>query len=318
MTDPQPRRWRRWIELAAAFLVLGFLAAYLVQNWGQIAAHDWRVDWPRVALASAGTAAAYSGLVILWRHVISIFGGSLSLVDAHRIWYLSNLARYVPGKVLQLAGAAYLGRAKGVRPVVSIASTMTAQLFVLGAGLIVALIAVPDAAAEAPLLGLAAPVAAVLFLALLLSPLFGLLHRLLLRMIGRESYYVPIRWRERLGLTAGYVVLWVLLGGSFHFFLTAVTDMPRGTFWPIMGIFAAAYLAGYLAFFVPGGLGGREGALAILLSLYIPATIAVAAAVLARIWTTAVELVVVAVLLGRYGITDLWAGAEPTPRKIHG
>ena len=137
-------------------------------------------------------------------------------------------------------------------------------------------------------------------------------------MIGGESYYVPIRWRERLWLTAGYVVLWVLLGGSFHFFLTAVTDLPRGNFWPITGIFAAAYLAGYLAVFVPGGLGVREGALAILLSLYIPATIAVAAAVLARIWTTAVELVVVAVLLGRYGVTDLRAGAEPTPRKIHG
>jgi uncharacterized membrane protein YbhN (UPF0104 family) len=312
-------RWLRWIELAGALLVLGFLGSYLARNWSQVASHDWAIDWARLAAASGGTALAYSGLVVLWRHLLSTLGGSLSLVDAHRIWYLSNLGRYVPGKVLQLAGTAYLGRAKNVSPVLSVASMITAQLFVLGTGLIVALLAIPDAASQTRGdLRLAGFAAAGLFLAVLLTPLFGGLHRFALEVVGRGAHYVAVPWRERLMLVAAYGILWIILGGSFHLFLSGVTAVPSGTFWPITGIFAAAYLAGYLAVFVPGGLGVREGALAVLLAIYIPATIAVAAALLTRLWSTAVELVVAAVLISRYGVSDLRAVTEPDPGKAHG
>lgn len=303
------RWWLPWIELAAALLVLGFLAAYLAENWSRVAAHPWTIDWTRIGLASLGTALAYSGLVALWRHLLSTLGSRLTLADAHRIWYLSNLARYVPGKVAQLAGAIYLGRAKGVGPVASVASLIVSQLFALGAGLIVGTLALIDPE-RAPALRILAATAALVFLAVLLTPAFGALHRLALRILRREARYVSLPWRRRLALAAGYVAVWILLGASFHLFLTAVTEVPPGSFWPVVGIFALAYLAGYAAVFVPSGLGVREGALAGLLSLYIPVTIAIAVSFLARVWSTAVELAVAAILVGRYGVADLRADAE--------
>ncbi|HUP01630.1 MAG TPA: lysylphosphatidylglycerol synthase domain-containing protein [Gemmatimonadota bacterium] len=326
--DPQVpgsarRRWLRWFELGVAVLVLGFLAAYLGRNWAEVRGHDWSIDWIRLLLASAGTGLAYSGFVILWRRLLAVLGGALTLADAHRIWYLANLGRFVPGKVVQLAGTAYLGRAKGVSPTVSLAAMITAQIFVLGAGLVVAALALPAAVEVNGRLRLAAVLAAALFLAVLLTPLFGPPYRLALRALRRGTDWAPIAWRERLGLTLGYVATWIVLGASFHLFLTAVTEVPRGSLWPVTGIFATAYLAGFLAVFVPGGLGVREGALAVLLAAYIPPTIAVAIAFLARIWSTAVELVIAALLVGRYGLTDLRAGAESglrdtETRTIHG
>ena len=56
----------------------------------------------------------------------------------------------------------------------------------------------------------------------------------------------------------------------------------------------------------------REGVYALLLAFYIPASIAVAVAILARLWLTFLELAVVAVLVARYGIADLRAPTEPT------
>jgi len=48
---------------------------------------------------------------------------------------------------------------------------------------------------------------------------------------------------------------------------------------------------------------------AILLAAYIPTSIAVAVAILARLWLTLAEIAVVAFLLARYGTADLRAGA---------
>ncbi|MFN2383748.1 MAG: hypothetical protein ABR559_05730, partial [Gemmatimonadota bacterium] len=111
------RGWLPWIERAAGILVLAFLALYLARNWSEVAVHPWRIHWSRLGLATLCVLLAYSGFVLSWRRILGRLGGRLSVRDAHRIWYLGNLGRYVPGKVFQLAGTAYLARAKGVSPV---------------------------------------------------------------------------------------------------------------------------------------------------------------------------------------------------------
>ena len=118
MSDPghaKGRRILRWFERIAGGLVVAFLAVYLARNWSEVTAHPWRIHWMRMALATVCVLLAYSVFVLCWRRILGHLGGRLSVRDAHRVWYIGNLARYVPGKVLQLAGTAYLARAKGVR-----------------------------------------------------------------------------------------------------------------------------------------------------------------------------------------------------------
>ena len=312
------RRWLLWLERIAAALVIAFLIAYLARNWSEVRDHDWTVRWGRLLLASAGTALAYSGFVLLWRRLVQTLGGALTIADAHRIWYLANLARFVPGKVLQLAGTAYLARAKGVAPVASVSAMITGQIFVLGTGLVIAALALPETVEQGAGLRIATILTATLFLIVLLTPLFGPPYRLALRALGRDPILEVVSWHGRVSLAAGYLLTWIVLGGSFHLFLTAVTDVPPNSFWAVTGIFAASYLAGFLAVFVPGGLGVREGALAVLLAAYIPASIAIAIAFLARIWSTAVEVVIAALLVGRYGLADLRGGAASGREEFHG
>lgn len=318
MSDSGGRRWLRWLERGAALVVVVFLTVYLVENWSQVRDYDWSIDWSRLALAAVLHALVYSGYVVLWRHVLRTLGARLSLADAHRVWYLANLGRYVPGKMLQLAGTAYLARSRGVSPVLAVASTIVAQLFVLGTGFAIGAASLPEAAERIAWLGPVAWVASAAILLVLLTPLFDRIYLLALRLGRRQEYHVEVPWTTRLALTVGYAGLWIAFGTAFWLFVGAVADPGSGVFWALVGTWVFGYLAGWIAVFVPGGLGVREGVYAALLALYIGPTIAVATAVLARVWSTAVELAVAGGLLARYGLADLRTGAHFEPGDPHG
>lgn len=312
---PTRARALRALEWAAALLVLAFLVRYVAVHWEGIAAHRWSLRPARLVLGSALALLAYSGFVLLWKRLLAVLGSPLSLVDAHRIWYFGNLGRYVPGKVLQLAGTAYLARAKGVSPVLAVAASLISQLFVVAAGGVLAAVMVPAAAGgEAAGIRAAGMAAGAVFALLVLTPLFGRVHRLALRLARRSEHWAPIRWRERAWLFAGAVLAWVALGGGFFFFLSSITPLPDGSFWPVAGICAAGYLAGWLAVFVPGGIGVREGVYALLLAQLVPGPVAAAAAILARLWLTLVELAAAAALAAVFGFSDLRAAA-PSPSR---
>jgi uncharacterized membrane protein YbhN (UPF0104 family) len=323
VSDPSAaarRRGLRWAERIAAFVVILFLAWYLFRNWSELSAHPWTVDWSRLALATLCVLVAYSGFVLCWRRILARLGGRLSAVDAHRIWYIGNLARYVPGKVLQLAGTAYLARAKGVSPVLSVSASLTSQVFVLAAGLVVAAATLPEIGSAAGDLAVLWPIGlavAVLLLLVVLSPVLDTIYRLALRLLRRSEYHAMIPVRERLVLLAANLLAWGAFGTGFWLFIRAVAPIEADTLVPMIGICAAGSVGGYLAVFVPGGLGVREGLYAFLLAAYVPASMAVAIAIFCRLWLTACELLPVSVLVGRYGLADL-RGSDPTPRPAHG
>ena len=316
------RRWLRWLERLAGVLVLGFLALYLFRNWSEVRAHPWSIDWSRLVLASLCVLAAYSGFVLCWRRILGRLGGRLSVRDAHRIWYIGNLARYVPGKVLQLAGTAYLARAKGVSPVLTVSASLISQLFVLAGGLVVAASTLPGLGASAVDLGVTWPIGlgiAALLLLVVLSPALDLAFRFGLRALGRSEYHASVPIAERVVLLAANVVTWVVFGAGFWLFVRAVTPIEADSLLPMIGISAAGYVGGYLAVFVPGGLGVREGLYALLLTAWVPPSMAVAIAIFCRLWLTACELLPVSVLVGRYGLADLrTATPDPRPRAAHG
>ena len=60
---------------------------------------------------------------------------------------------------------------------------------------------------------------------------------------------------------------------------------------PVASAFAAAYVLGYAMVFAPAGLGPREGFLIMFLTPHLGAASSGVIAVVARVWTTLVELV---------------------------
>jgi hypothetical protein len=84
--------------------------------------------------------------------------------------------------------------------------------------------------------------------------------------------------------------------------------------------FAAAYVAGYVAVFAPAGLGIREVSLVAFLAPVLAPEPAAALAVVARLWTTGVELLPAALLalwhLKRDPFTGAPAGEGGSPEPV--
>lgn len=228
---------------------------------------------------------------LLWGRMVGALGGrSPGPVESSRIVFTANLARYLPGKVWQIAGLAVLSRRVGISATVATTAGVLGQTFSLAAAGVIAVPALLGLAGETRFWGLA--VLAVLAVAVGLTSVPPLLRAILralfrfARIPGAQGSTVgPLfgpRW------LMGYVANWVIYALAFVLFVQGL-GWSAGT--PILAsAFAAAYLMGYAAFFAPAGIGVREGVLIALLQPVV-GDAAVAVALLARVWMTAVEVI---------------------------
>ena len=84
-----------------------------------------------------------------------------------------------------------------------------------------------------------------------------------------------------------------LNGIAFCFVLNAVTAGSSIPWLVVIAANAVAWLVGFFAIFAPGGLVVREGTLALILSPWLPAEQAIAAAIVWRLVQIAAELMCV-------------------------
>jgi hypothetical protein len=79
---------------------------------------DLDLQWPPVILATALVFAAYAVLIEAWRRMLTALApgndAELGFGSAARIWFVSNLGRYVPGKVWSNGAMAMLAHRAGV------------------------------------------------------------------------------------------------------------------------------------------------------------------------------------------------------------
>ncbi len=250
-------RRRPWVWGLQA-LLLGTVAVLvwrsLSAHWDQFRTLDVRltlhVGW--ITLAAAAVLPTYALLIAAWRNIITGWGQHLPYLPAVRIWTLSNLGRYLPGKVWSVAGLAVLAQRRGVAPWAAVGSAVVMQAVAVGSGVIIALATVPGAASPLAF-GAALMVAAALVLTFTLPRAADLVARIVpghdLRPLS------PGAVLRATGATAaawfGYgVAFWCLARG-----MLGPTALSLGT---ASGVFAAGYLVGLLAIVAPGGVGVRE------------------------------------------------------------
>lgn len=85
-----------------------------------------------------------------------------------------------------------------------------------------------------------------------------------------------------------FTLFWVVLGGAFHYLILYFMQINIG-FFPAIQIFSASWVTGFLAFFMPLGLGVREVFMDELLIPVIGNENAILIAIISRIWWTVIE-----------------------------
>ena len=290
----------------SALLVVVMVVAFgwaLSGRWAEIVDRlgdqDPEVLLGSLALALAGVWMSFE----LWRGTLSALGSPVARRPAARLFFVSQLGKYLPGSVWPVVAQMRMGRELGIpRQRMGLAFLLTVGLSVL-VGLLVGLVALPAllrAEGRGVLLGL-------LVLVVLLSLLVpSILNRLLsrgLRMVRRPPLDAPLAGRDIVRAVLWTLAFWVVYGGHVWLLAVGLGADPLRALPVAIGGFAVAFSIGPLLVVLPAGAGVREAVVVVLL-----------AGLLTTPEATAVALTSRGVLMLTDGLLALAAGALPARR----
>jgi len=283
-----------WKKAAAALLVVAaafFLGRTIERNWRDIRGYPWHVDPLLLCASIAALVAVLAWGVFVWSRVLRRFEHPpVRLATLQRIWFLSNLAKYIPGSVFQLVTAAQLSRSAGLSAAVLLTSLLVHTSLSMLAAVVVSAWTLAAGLFPAPfapwvVAGVTAA-AALMVHPRVLNAILGTIPRLLKRdVIGWNG-----SWLDGMGLLALAMVSWALYGGAYYLFVRALTPVSAAAVPVLTGVNALAFVAGVLTP-LPGGLGVREAAMQQLLLPLLPAGVAGVISVAARLWSVSAELI---------------------------
>jgi len=94
-----------------AAAVLFFAVRSLATQWGKVESRLTHIqfEWEWIAAATVLILVTYALLIEGWRRILEAWDSHVPLIDAARIWFLSNLGKYVPGNVWSLTAMGVMG-----------------------------------------------------------------------------------------------------------------------------------------------------------------------------------------------------------------
>ena len=254
----------------------------------------WAYQWHWLGLSVVVLLLGYGVSAVLWGRMVSELGGPrIPAARAARLFLVANLGRYVPGKVLQLAGLTVLAAREGVRPAVAAVAAILGQGVALLGATLIGLGAFFATGSEVRMWGWIGVTCVGAFLVVGSLPVARRLLSMVWRRFTRDpDAPTPLAltdprfvWRW----TALYTLNWSIYAAAFWLLFIGLAGWA--TFLQVGAAFAAAYVGGYLALFAPAGIGVRESLLTLFLVPLVTPERALAIAIVARLWSTAIEVV---------------------------
>jgi uncharacterized membrane protein YbhN (UPF0104 family) len=291
------------VQAGVVLIIFYFLLENLFSNWSQIKEYSWDFHYPLLIFSFVLVGLTYSVLVKIWNQILKQSGSTVSYSKMFKIWFISNLGRYVPGKVWQFLGMLYLLEKEDVPKSKGFSVAILAQSLSSMAGILVALAFLKHDLYRSIfsqnlwflfiLVAFVAGVAILLFYPDLLQKLINLA----LGLFKKEKISLNYKPKNVLFYLLSYAGCWLLFGFCFLIFIKSIIPAPLEIYFGVTGAFAGSVTIGFLAFFTPGGIGVREGLLVALLSPYFSAPVATLIALLSRLWVTLAELLLLLIAL---------------------
>lgn len=254
---------------------------------------------PWLIASGAFVLAAYALLIWTWAFVLTeLSGKSLPYGVAARIWFVSNLGKYIPGKVWQIVQMGIMSTEQGIDAVSSGSAAIVNAGVNVACGLAVGVVAgapIFDRILEPYGYAWLSRTVAVLALVcvVLLPSILPRAFRLLNRRFGVAAPLNRPPTRAIIVSAVANIIAWVLYGAAFKFLIHGILGSAPGELIEYTAAFAISYVIGYLAILVPGGIGVRE---AVLITVLVSAPLATAPQATAismasRLWLVVIEIV---------------------------
>lgn len=289
------KRWLTWLGVLVSISCAVYFAGTVASHWRSLAQIPMHSGiFAAMGVASLIYMASYMVSARAWQLSILSLSGAVSYLGAARMLMLSQFAKYLPGNVGHHVGRVLLARNAGLSKEVIVASMFidTALVVMAGAACSTPALALLQTVLEGRGVdGFKTVVLVICVFALLLaasatipyvrSKIRGLSSLLTTPKIG----LLAKAWAcHCLNFILGVAVLYLLMDA-----VTVATEpSPTASRFPeVLGVYATAWLLGFLMPGAPAGLGVREVVLLLGLTPLVGGPAAMATAALLRLVTTA-------------------------------
>jgi hypothetical protein len=281
---------RRIVVAVVAVLVTCFLAVSIVSQVGDFQDFDWQFR-PLWLVACLALLIAFQAMhARLWIGLVRATGGTLPTAAGTRIFSIALLTRYVPTQILMALTRLSMLAARGIPRPVAVASLAyefplaVGSAFALSVAFLIDLPELRDH--DWRWIALAAPVA---LLGALHPRVVGAIGGRLATQLDIDLEHLTLSPRALAPFVVGYLASFAVAGLAVYAFARSIYP-PAPLDLRVLTSYAIGYSAAVLAFFIPGGLGARDGATATALAAVMPGSVAVAVAIGIRLAQTLVEL----------------------------
>ncbi|RMF76512.1 MAG: hypothetical protein D6737_19990 [Chloroflexi bacterium] len=306
-----------WV-IAVGFFVLAWRRLIEREDWEQTLT-DLNVGYVVLALVLL-----LGGLIIRSQLAYASHRGlsyDMPHTRAFRFWFLAQMGKYIPGGVWLFAARVVFYRNNGMPMMLASAATVWEITSILSMGLLLSIASF--GLFENALWGYAIGIiAALMFIAMMLSAtslpwriLSRLRHKTFEKMLATQRELGNGRYKLLAQLSTMALVSWVVVGTGFYFLVLAVDGDSNISWWTATISYTVAWTIGFLTIFAPAGLGVREGIITLLLTPIVGETTALTVALLARLWATTAEGILIGTaLVWHFSLKGFnMPGTQPTP-----
>ncbi len=304
--------WRPVLTLAAFYP----LVRILVADWDDIRTVLSNIRWDLLLVSLLLLFIVLPLMASISWISLRFLNSDLASRKVVSIYFISQLAKYLPGGIWAFPGRMIAYRAAGVEQSRSIASVFREVSALVLASVAVSLLIVFQDFPISKLVQWALIIGCVASILAILATQTAWFWRILktLKVSNLSMFPSPsgdqtgqltsLKWLP--GAFLAGLVFWLAMGIPFQQLSRAVSPQAYTLSWVgTAAVFALAWTVGFVVFFAPAGLGVRESVLSLLLSTFMPLSQAVSIALLSRLAWIVVEALWI--------LISIWLSREKKP-----
>jgi len=290
---PQGKPLLRLGAVLVAVLIFAYLLKSLWASYEKLSQLDFTFRYQPLLLSAVILCFSFLFNPWAWKKIMGGMGEPLAYGQSFGILYLSQLGKYLPGRIWSYISQVYLARQAGLSGGKTLLASVLFQVISSLLSLYVF--------AFSFLFWQDLPLASRMALFALATLMAYLILRgdataktvdFLLNRVFKRNMTMELNTENIVGITGILLLSWVVYGTAYYYFLNAFYPVDIKAAVIFTGVYAISWLIGYASLLTPGGLGVREGVQAYLLSFFLPLPIAIIISLACRIWITAGEIVV--------------------------
>jgi uncharacterized membrane protein YbhN (UPF0104 family) len=289
---------RKITAFAVILVIFFFLGKTLYHNIGEISTYQWNIKPLPLIVSFLLLIVNLAISAFAWGKILLLFGARLPFGRSFKIMSLSGMGKYLPGKIWLYLSQIYLSRKANISKSVCVFSLLLLFASYNLAGILVFLFSLFFWKRFSPVAISAFLFACGSLFLIIFSP--RILNRILRTLTFITNKFkqglIPAELTFRGGASQiGQIILillvdWTIFGAGIYFLINSFYNINLSQTVILCGIFAISSIVGIFSFFVPAGLGVREGVLSYLLSMFVPISVAILISLVMRIWMTLGEL----------------------------